>query len=215
MPTFSYDTHIGMPVEINSELRPGDPTLEIPWSSPNQPRLKYIDLSRLPGRIASLAECKRNPPMARLLRRLNRHGSIFRTAKCDVWDTTKLEEDEKLDFELPARAGGYVDMVFEQRDYQSRLAPHLRLAKELEKSLAHCRLLAQTNIVVRRCLFHENGKWGYSMTIFVYAYGATKSDARREWGRALDSLGAALQSTAVALVKKRTKPLDRRTDGAI
>jgi hypothetical protein len=204
-----------MRVEINSEVESGDPALEIPWASPRKRRLKYVDLNKHPEKIASLPECRNHPPLAQLLHRINSSGSAFRTAKCDVWVTAKLEEDEELDFQLPVKVGSYVDLVFERRDYRSHLEPHLRFAKKLEKSLAACRLPAQMDIVVRQCLFRENRKWGYSLTLFVHAYGATRSQAKEAWGCALDNLGNALLKISPSLIKNRAKRLDPRTRGAI
>lgn len=204
-----------MQVEINSELEPGSPTLEIPWASPRLPRLKYVDLRKYPERVASLAECRSHPPLAPLLQKINLPASPFCTAKCDVWVTAKFEEDEDLDFQFPFKVGSYLDLFFEGAGLQSRLDPHLYLAKKLEKSLAGRRLAARMQIVVRRCLFHKNGKWGYSLTLFVDAYGTTKAQAKEEWGRVLNHLGDALMKIAPAFIKKRTKRLDLRTPGAI
>lgn len=204
-----------MRVEISSELESGDPVLEIPWASRNQPRLKYVDLRKFPERISSLAECRSNPALVRLLQRVNLRGSTFRTAKCDFGTTSQLTYDEKRDFELPLKVGGYVDLVFERSDLHSRLEPHIRLAEKLEKSLAGCLLPALVDIVVRRCLFHKRRSWGYSITFFVYAYGTTRSNAKRDWGRALDSLGDALVKITPALLKMRPKRMDPRTKGAI
>ncbi|HLY60545.1 MAG TPA: hypothetical protein VKV95_07230 [Terriglobia bacterium] len=194
-----------MRVEILSELEPGDSTLEIPWASPNRPLLRYVDLRRFPEKILSLAECRSNPPLARLLQRVNMPGSTFRTAKCDFEATTQLTDEEELDFQLPLKVGGYVDLVFERSDLHSRLDPHVRLARNLERSLAGCRLRAQMSIVVRRCLYHEDRKWGYSLTFFIYAYGATRSTAKRDWARALDKLGDALAKIAPQFPKKSAK----------
>ncbi|HEV2351357.1 MAG TPA: hypothetical protein VG028_16095 [Terriglobia bacterium] len=202
-------------MEIASELESGDATLEIPWASPNQPHLKYVDLRKFPEKFASLTECRNNPALARLLQRVNVRGSIFRTAKCDVWVSTKLAHDDKLDFQFPLKVSSYVDLVFERSDLRSRFEPHLRLAKKLERSLAGRHLPARIDIVVRRCLFHGNGHWGYSLTLFVHAYGATRSQAKEEWGRALVSLGDALLRIAPSFIKKRTKGLDPPKRGAI
>ena len=204
-----------MRVEINSELESGDPALEIPWASPKQPRLKYVDLKKHPEKIASLPECRNHPPLAQFLHRINSSESAFHTAKCGVWVTAELEEDEGLDFQHPVKVASYVDLVFDRRDYRSRLKPHLRLAKELEKSLAVCRLPAQIDIVLRQCLFHENRKWGYSLTIFVHAYGSTRLQAKEAWGCALGNLGSALLKISPSLIKKSAKRLDPRTRGAI
>jgi hypothetical protein len=204
-----------MRVEINSELESGNPTLEIPWAGPRLSRQKYVDLRKFPERIASLVECRHHPPLARLLQRLNLPGSIYRTAKCDVWITRKLEDDEKVDFGFQLKVGSYVDLVFERNDLQSRLETHVRLAQMLERSMADCPFLARMEIVVRRCLFHKNDRWGYSLTLFLHAYGATKSNARREWEGALDCLGEALLSLAPTFMKKRGKRLDPQTRGAV
>src|SRR5690242_17673622 len=204
-----------MRVEINSELDQGDPALELPWASPKHPQLKYFDLKKFPGKIATLIEWRKHSSLVRLLHRINSNGSAFRTAKCDVWVTAKMEEDEKLDFLLPVKVGSYVDIVFERADQRACLAPHLRLAKRLEKSLAGCRLPVRVDIVLRRCLFHENRKWGYSLTLFVHAYGATRLQAKEAWGRALERLGEALVRAPLASTKKRPKRLDPRAGGAI
>jgi len=204
-----------MRVEINSELEPGAPALEIPWASPHQPRLKYVDLRTCPEKIPSLPECRNHPSLAQLLYRINSAGSIFRTAKCDVWVTTKLEDDEKLDFGFPLKVGSYVDLVFERSDLRTRREPHIRLARKLEKALAACPLPAQMDIVLRRCLYHGSGKWGYSFTLFVHAYGAKRSQAKEVWSLALDSLGEALAGIASSFIKKRSKRLDPRTGGAL
>lgn len=181
-----------MRVEIIEELESGDPTLEIPWASTQDPHLRYIDLKLFPEKIESLKECRRYPPLAGLLRKVHGAGSVFRTTKCDVWTTTQLAEDERLDFGMPFKVGSYVDLVFERVRLNSRLQPQLRLGEKLGLFLRPCRVQAQTEVAVRRCLFHPKDRWGYYLTIFLHAYGATRSEAKKEWGRAIDSLGDAL-----------------------
>lgn len=179
-------------VEIIQELESDDPSLEIPWASPRNAHLRFIDLKKFPPKIERLKECRKYPPLAGLLRQVNAAGSALRTAKCDVWSTTKLAEDERLDFDMRHKIGSYVDLVFDSDRLSSHLESHLRLGNKLEKLLSPCRLQAQIEIALRRCLFHPKERWGYYLTIFVHAYGATRVEARKEWRGAIDSLGDAL-----------------------
>jgi hypothetical protein len=176
-------------VEIVQELDAGDDTLEIPWASPVQPELRYLDLKAHPEEIDRLEECRKYPPLADFLRRVNSATSPFRSAKCDVWTTTGLAEDEQVDFKLPVKVGGYVDLLFDRPDLNSKLEPHLQLGAKLSEILGRLRVQAQMEICVRRCLFHPEGRWGYYVTVFTHAYGATPREAEEEWNRAMDALG--------------------------
>jgi hypothetical protein len=179
-----------MRVEITSELDPGDSRLEIPWAAGRARR--YRDLKAFPEEIAALPECRAYPPLAALLGRLNAPRSPLRTAKCDVWETTKLARDEWADFRLPSKTGSYVDVVFDAPRLRRQRAPHQRLAEQIVRGLKSFRASAQLDIVLRRCLFHPEEVWGYALTFFLHAYGPTARQARHEWARALPHLGRAL-----------------------
>jgi hypothetical protein len=194
-------------VEIIQELEPDDPSLEIPWASPHNARLRFIDLEKFPKKLEHLEECRKYPPLASLLRQVNTAGSALRTAKCDVWSTTKLAEDERLDFDMRYKIGSYVDLVFDCHRLNAHLESQLRLGKKLEKLLSRCRIQAQIEIAVRRCLFHPKERWGYYLTIFVHAYGATRTQAKNEWSRAVDSLGDALSKIGPSFRQKSPKEL--------
>ena len=180
-----------MRIEIVRELDPDDPKLEIPWLGPPGRTLRYRDLKRHPREIERLAECRRHTALRAVPRALNRPGAKFRTAKCDVWTTTRLAEDERLDFNLPCKAGSYLDLVFERRAFRQRLNVHLRLAERLSRALKPFRARAQMEIVVRRCLFHPRNYWGYALTLFLHAYGETAAKAKKEQARALEALRGA------------------------
>jgi hypothetical protein len=181
-----------MRVEIVQELDAGDDTLEVPWASPVQPGLRYLDLKAHPEEIGRLEECRKYPALASFLRKVNAADSPFRTAKCDVWTTTDLAEDERVDFKLPVKVGSYVDLLFDRPDLNSRLEPHLQLGAKLSEILGPLRVQAQMEICVRRCLFHPEERWGYYVTVFMHAYGVTPGEAEEEWNRALDAPGNAL-----------------------
>ena len=181
-----------MRIDCFCELEAGDPQLEIPWASPRNSRGRFVDLGDDPEKIDDLQECRRYPALALLLRRVNRKGGALRTAKCDVWVTTKLAEDERLDFPAPIKVGSYVDVFFSSSRLKLRLPPHLRLGKELEHSLRTCRVQAQAELAVRRCLYHPRERWGFYVTLFVHAYGSTRAEAKLEWSRAVECVGNAL-----------------------
>ena len=188
--------------ETLRELEVDDPKLEIPWANPRDRRIRYVDLNQFPEKIDELAECRRYPALAGLLRKAHSKGCALRTAKCGVWMTTKLAEDERLDFPVPFKVGSYVDLVFHSSRLNSRLEPHLRLGKEIECFLRSCRVQAQAEVAVRRCLFHPKERWGYYVTVFVYAYGATRAEANKEWSRAINRLGDGLLAIGSSLAAR-------------
>ncbi len=193
-----------MRVEILLELEPGDDLLELPWVSPAASTLRYVDLKKLPEEIHQLAECRRFPPLATLLHKINAPGSAFRSAKCDAWTTTKLTEEEFLDFKLPFKIGSYVDIVFDRPEFSSDLDHHIRVGEEIAQLLLQCRIQAQLEIAIRHCLFHPKERWGYYFTAFVHAYAATSAEAKEEWSRAIGALGDALAAIDQVLRKSHS-----------
>jgi len=179
-------------VEILRELEPDDENLELPWGSLTDSALQYVDLKAFPEHIDELAECRRFPVLAPLLKKINLSGSLFRSAKCDVWTTTELGDDEFLDFKLPFKIGSYVDIIFDRAEFSLDLNHHIRVGEEIRQLMRRCRIQSQLEIVVRRCLFHSGERWGYCFTIFVHAYGATVAEAKKEWSRAIGALSDAL-----------------------
>ena len=179
-------------VDLSQELESGDDMLEIPWSCPTNPALRYLDLKAQPELIEFVEECREQPALASILRMVNSSSSSFRTAKCDVWATTELAEDERLDFGLPQKVGSYIDLLFECPEFNARLESQLELGRKLERLLASLRAQAQLEIFVRRCLFHPEERWGFYLTLYTHGYGRTPEEAEREWSRALGAVGEAL-----------------------
>jgi hypothetical protein len=179
-------------IEIVQELEADDDTLEVPWASPADPSLRYWDLKLNPEKVAELAECKEFPALGVCLAKINSPRSKLRTAKCDVWVTSDLAEDERMDFNLPFKVGSYVDVVFDRREFRERLDTYSGLAEKTRGDLSALRVQVQMEIILRRCLFHPEDVWGYSLTFFVHAYGSTGTEAEAEWGRAIQALGESL-----------------------
>ena len=187
-----------MRVEILQELDPDDATLEIPWVSADDPTLAYIDLKTFPARAGELDECRNRPVLGSLLRAINRPDSLLRSAKCHVWITHDLAEEERWDFDFPVKVASYLDLLFDSPDMNANLGPHLRLAEEIERGMKEARLQAQMDIAVRRCLFHAQETWGYYLTLFVHAYGATENEAETAWTLALSNLREVLDGLSRA-----------------
>lgn len=199
-------------VDVIRALDSTDPTLEIPWASPTNLDLHYIDLRACPQQIHQLEECRKYPALAALLRKVNAADTSLRTAKCDIWVTTELAEDERLEFKLPCKVGSYVDLVFDRGDWNSRLEPYLHLGNELSRRLDQVQLQAQLEACVRRCLFHPEERWGYSLTLFTHAYGASPHEAEEAWQRALRALGNALAQIGRRLRDAPADPVRPLTD---
>lgn len=183
-----------MRVDLNQEIDPGDETLEIPWSDPDNPQRRYLDLKAQPELVELVEECREHPGLATFLSQVNSARSPFRTAKCDAWATTELAKNECQDFDLPHKVGSYVDLLFDSAPHSSRLETQLELGASLERRLAGLRVAAQLEICVRRCWFQAEDRWGFYLTLFLHGYGSSHEEAVGEWSRALDALGAALEA---------------------
>jgi hypothetical protein len=178
--------------EITWELDADCDALEVPWASPSEPSLRYWDLKLHPEKIADLPECRLFPALADCLAKVNAPSSPLRSAKCDVWCTTDLAEDERLDFNLPFKTGSYVDVVFDDHALRKNVDAHSGLTEELQNRLGAQRVQGQMEIVLRRCLFHPEETWGYALTLFLHAYGSTQAEATAEWSRAAAAMVEAL-----------------------
>jgi len=187
-----------MRVEILQELGPDDARLEIPWASADDPALAYIDLKTFPDQAEELDECRSRPVLGSLLRAINRPDSLLRSAKCHVWITHDLAEEERWDFDFPVKVASYLDLLFDSPDLNANLVSHLRLAEEIERGMKEARLQAQMDIAVRRCLFHAQENWGYYLALFVHAYGATENEAETAWTLALLNLREVLEGLSRA-----------------
>jgi hypothetical protein len=179
-------------IEITQELDADCDALEVPWTSPADPSLRYWDLKLHPEKVAGLPECRLFPALADCLAKVNAHSSPLHSAKCDVWCSTELAEDERLDFNLPFKTGSYLDLVLEDVEMRKSSEAHTGLAEQLRRRLSALRVQAQMEIVLRRCLFHPEETWGYALTLFLHAYGSTQAEATAEWNRAMAALGRAL-----------------------
>lgn len=188
-----------MRFEILRELEQDDPKLEIPWASPEDPNLRYQDLKAHPELIPDLEEGFEFPALGPFLQTLNAGDSVFRTAKCGVWSTQELTEEERAELGEAHKLGVYVDLVFEGEEFNFAVEHYLRLGEKLERTLASAEGSAQVEFAIRRCLYHDKNSWGYYATLFLHAYGKTSSGATGEGTRALEALGRGLSGVSKIL----------------
>ena len=178
-----------MRVETLQELEQDDPKLEIPWASPENPSLRYQDLKSFPKLILELEEVLKFPALGPFLQILNGPNSRFRTAKCDVWSTRELAEEERVELGRVYKLGVYVDLVFEKVEFNFSIKHYLRLGKKLEGVSGTSDSSVQVEFTIRRCFFQDKSSWGYYATLFLHAYGDTPAYATRKGTQALEALG--------------------------
>jgi hypothetical protein len=182
--------------DYSLELGPTAPALEIPWQDP-EGRLHYVELRRDVGRelessVDAIPEAQQFPALRRFLINANTRQSAWRTVKCDVW-ADETDAMENL-YGATYTQNCYVDLVLAEQagNLRSSLEAHKSAAKELAHMLgAYETLEACAEIVVRRCYFHyasdpEKSDDGYSLTLFLIGYGATRVAAAECWASTMN-----------------------------
>ena len=178
-----------MRVETLRELEQDDPKLEIPWESLENPSLRYQDLKSFPKLILELDEVLKFPALGSFLKILNGPNSRFRTAKCDIWSTQELTEEERIELGRVYKLGVYVDLIFEKVEFNFSIKHYLQLGKKLEGISGISDSSVQVEFTIRRCFFQDKSSWGYYATLFLHAYGDTPTGAARKGAQALETLG--------------------------
>lgn len=183
-----------MQADYSVEMGVGDPTVEVPWSSPER-RLQYVDLRLEPRRVQEIEEARDFPELADFLHRVNAAGS-FQTVKCDVWSSTEIEPAEEI-FGGTHKHGSYCDFVFCEPELRQSFLEHEAFMRRLVELLTKApEIPASVELVLRRCIFHEPGMSGCAITCFVTGFGGDDSQARRQWAIALTLIENALRQVA-------------------
>ena len=193
-----------MHVDFSVELGRDDPTLEIPWSSPDG-AIRYQNLKRDSEALNHLPEAASHPELREFLAKLNAKDSQFESAKCDVWSTTEINPEEEI-FAEPWKFASYVDLLFSDPDVRNSFARHEQFLKDLTRSLTSAPdIPASTEFILRRCFHRQNDELseGFYFTAYVFGYGAGESDARENWYAALKRVAHALLN---ALPSRSSQP---------
>jgi hypothetical protein len=172
-----------MDAEFTVELGSDDPTLAVPWQSPDG-SVEYVDLRAHPEKIDELSEVREFQELGECLRALNTRD--FVTAKCDACFDTLMDVDDEP-YEAKMKCASYVDLFFTGERQLAPFAEHESKAREVVQRLrTDEELPARAEITVRRAYFRE--ETGFYWTIYVFGYGDDTEDARANWGKALQAV---------------------------
>lgn len=175
-----------MECEFSVELGADDPTLAVPWRSPDG-SVEYVDVRAHPEEIDKISEVTEFPELAEFLRTLNR-GS-FATAKCDAWFDTLMDVDDEP-YGAAMKCASYVD-VFLAEEKLARFSSHEQRAREVVTAVRNVEdIAARAEIVVRRAWFGEEE--GFYWTIYVTGYGSDVGSAREQWARGMKLVSLSL-----------------------
>jgi len=190
-----------MQVDFSVELGRDDPTLEIPWSSPDGVIL-YQNVKLNPGALEQIPEAADYPELRQFLAEINAPGSKLESAKCDVWSTTEISPEEEI-FGAPWKFASYVDLLFTSLVLRESFPYHEQFLKALTAAVrTTCDAPALVDFVLRRC-FTQDGeavRTGFYFTSYIFGYGLNEPRARENWSTALASVAHALLRTLPAPV---------------
>jgi hypothetical protein len=187
-----------MDADWSVELGAEDPTLEFPWSSPDQP-LAYIDLVDSPESLRRVDEGARYAELGQFLRTLNSPSSPWLTAKCDIWLDEELGEAEQV-YGLKLKLSSYVDLIRRGEKARFSFEQHERWVKLAVRALSTPDdLPAACEFTVRRCWYHtqpirryqknsgtdDDLAPGYYITFYLFGYGNDEAQARKRWREGL------------------------------
>lgn len=185
-----------MQADYAVELGREDAALELPWRSEDG-STRYYDLKHNSELVTQIPEAIGAPELITFLTRINAAAFPLATAKCDLWFTTELAEDEEV-FGAAGKFVSYVDLVFSNHGPRSSLERHESLARSLCELLKRApEMAASVELVIRRCYFHIEGSAdesqdGYAITAYVSGFGNDEQEARKRWSIALTLLQHAL-----------------------
>ncbi len=169
-----------MDADFSVELGADDPTLAVPWRSPDGANA-YIPLRNLPERIEELSEVRQFPELAGFLRAVN--ASRLTTAKCDAWFDQLMDVNDEP-YAARMKCASYVDVFFHGDRERADFPTHESIVRDVTQKLRVLDdLAARVEIIVRRAYFRSEE--GLYWTVYLFGYGDAPESARRSWSHAL------------------------------
>ena len=173
-----------MDCEFTVELSADDPTLAVPWRSPDG-QVVYIDLKAHPEAIDELEEVRAFPELGELLRAIN--AGPLATAKCDAWFDTLMDVDDEP-YAATWKCASYVDIFFADDRKFAPFEVQERLAREAVQRLRSAGdLPARCELTLRRAYF--DNREGLYWTVYAFGYGGAHGNAREAWHNCLKTIG--------------------------
>lgn len=182
-----------MDVDWSVELGPDDPTLAIPWSSPDG-SLRYHDLRARPDLLLYIDEASAYRELSDFLVAVNSQNSLLQSAKCDAWTSRELNEAEAI-YGASCKFCSYVDLFFCDFSRRSDFPLHENFAKTLTELLQRApQISAAAEFIVRRAHYQRADAFteGFYFTFELCGYGDDEDDARKRWRIALDLIANAI-----------------------
>lgn len=182
-----------MDVDWSVELGPEDPTLAVPWCSPDG-SLRYHDLRNRPDLLLYIDEASRYPELSEFLVAVNSNNSLLQSAKCDAWTTRELNDAEGI-YGASCKFCSYVDLFFHNDSQRCDFPHHEQFAKKLTELLERApQISAAAEFIVRRAHFERADALteGFYFTFELSGYGDDEDDARKRWRIALDLIANAI-----------------------
>jgi hypothetical protein len=200
-----------MDADWSVECGADDPTIAVPWSKADGD-IEFVDLRTAPERIVAIAEAQQHPALAEALCAWNQAASPFFTAKCDVWNYPAAYFDAEDDPRFAFAQASYVDLL---HIADAEFCSFTRTEQQVRQWCAAARALgcagARCEWVVRRAWRSsaldspqlqadaaEAWTAGFAVTLYVWGYGATETEADAAWAQALRALLPLLRAACLA-----------------
>lgn len=205
-----------MLAEWSAECGSDDAVLVVPWSDPENPENRFIDLRENPYDLDHLPETEKFPPLLHALRSLNAPRSPVFTAKCDAWPVSTTNPDDTYvqselaylhlnlhhpEEETPVAFASYIDLLSRDRTiFASRHRHEQLLDRITHRATALDHPYAMLELVLRPALIDlTTTQEGYSISLYLKALGHDPQSAWDNWANALADITALLRSKAFAL----------------
>ena len=198
-----------MQADFSVELGAGDPTLQLPWSSPD-PAVQYYDLRAHPELLARLPEAAGNEPLAKFLAAVNSPQSLVQSAKCDTWSSRQMDVEDEV-FGAACKYESYVDLAPLPDGLRDSFPEIEELGRKITRLLQRApEIPAAADFAIRRCYYGaalDSIREGFYFTFYLSGYGEDERQAREQWSIALHLVGnALLQLAAAELARPRHSP---------
>ncbi len=157
------------------------------------PNSASLDLRANPRAIDQLELARRHPPLRGFLAAVNSADSIFSTICCG----TELHPGESAAVTSGEEAYEFtssIELVFARDEFNFGLGRYQSLAQRLAELLGReaTAEALRAELRLRHRGFPASGRKGFSLTLLLYARGATPGQAELRWGLGLARLQQAL-----------------------